>query len=61
MAASSVLKTAVATYPHTKGLKDSSVTVPGITLEHVEIGPIVGAFRRMCRGLEFDVAEMSTT
>jgi len=56
-----VLKTAIATYPHTKGLKDSTVTVPGLQFEHVEVTPIVGAFRRMVRGLEFDVSEMSMT
>lgn len=56
-----VLRTAIATYPHTKGLKDGSVSVPGVELEHVEITPIIGAFRRMCRGLEFDVCEMAIT
>ncbi len=50
-----VLKTAIATYPHTKGLKDGTVTAPGIEFEHVEITPIIAAFRRMCRRLEFDV------
>jgi 4,5-dihydroxyphthalate decarboxylase len=55
------LRTAVATYPHTKGLKDGSVTIPGVRLEHVEISPIIGAFRRMCRRLEFDVCEMAIT
>jgi 4,5-dihydroxyphthalate decarboxylase len=56
-----VLKTAVATYPHTKALKDGTVTVPGLQLEHVEVSPIVGAFRRMVRTLEFDVSEMAIT
>ena len=56
-----VLKTAVATYAHTKGLKDGSVTVPGARLEHVEVSPIVAAFRRMVRTLEFDVSEMAIT
>jgi 4,5-dihydroxyphthalate decarboxylase len=55
------LKTAIATYPHTKGLKDGTVAVPGLRLEHVEVSPIVGAFRRMVRTLEFDVAEMAIT
>ena len=55
------LKTALATYPHTKGLKDGTVTVPGVELEHVEVSPITAAFRRMCRGLEFDVTEMAIT
>jgi 4,5-dihydroxyphthalate decarboxylase len=56
-----VLKTAIATYPHTKGLKDGIVSVPGVEFEHVEISPIIGAFRRMCRNLEFDVCEMAIT
>jgi 4,5-dihydroxyphthalate decarboxylase len=55
------LKTAIATYPHTKGLKDGTVTIPGVRLEHVEVSPIVGAFRRMVRTLEFDVSEMAIT
>lgn len=55
------LKTAIATYPHTKGLKDGTVTAPGIQFEHVEVSPIVGAFRRMVRTLEFDVSEMAIT
>ncbi len=56
-----VLKTAIATYAHTKGLKDGTVTAPGIRLEHIEVSPIVGAFRRMVRTLEFDVSEMAIT
>jgi len=55
------LKTAVATYAHTKGLKDGRVGVPGVRLEHVEVSPIVAAFRRMVRTLEFDVSEMAIT
>ena len=56
-----VLKTAVATYAHTKGLKDGTVTAPGIRFEHIEVNPIVAAFRRMVRTLEFDVSEMAIT
>jgi ABC-type nitrate/sulfonate/bicarbonate transport system substrate-binding protein len=59
--ATTILKTAIATYPHTKALKDGSVTVPGLQFEHLEVSPIVRAFRRMCRGLEFDVSEMAIT
>ena len=56
-----VLKTAIANYPHTKGLKDGTVSVAGVQFEHVEVAPIIGAFRRMCRTLEFDVCEMAIT
>ena len=55
------LKTAIANYPHTKGLKDGTVSVPGVQFEHIEIAPIIGAFRRMCRTLEFDLCEMAIT
>jgi 4,5-dihydroxyphthalate decarboxylase len=55
------LKTAIATYPHTKGLKDGTVAVPGVEFEQVEVAPIIGAFRRMCRTLEFDLCEMAIT
>ncbi len=60
-AETTVLKTAVATYAHTKALKDGSVTAPGVRLEHVEVSPIVAAFRRMVRTLEFDLSEMAIT
>ena len=56
-----VLKTAIGNYPHTKGLKDGTVSVPDIQFEHVEVAPIIGAFRRMCRTLEFDLCEMAIT
>ena len=60
-ASTTVLKTAVATYAHTKGLKDGTVSPPGVKLDHVEVSPIVAAFRRMVRTLEFDVCEMAIT
>jgi 4,5-dihydroxyphthalate decarboxylase len=56
-----VLKTAIATYAHTKALKDGTVTAPGIQFDHIDVSPIVAAFRRMCRSLEFDVSEMAIT
>jgi ABC-type nitrate/sulfonate/bicarbonate transport system substrate-binding protein len=56
-----ILKTAIGNYPHTKDLKNGAVSVPGVQFEHVEIAPIIGAFRRMCRTLEFDLCEMAIT
>ena len=56
-----VLKTAIATYANTKALKDGTVTASGLQFEHIEVSPIVAAFRRMCRTLEFDVSEMAIT
>ena len=37
------------------------MTAPGIRFEHIEVSPIVAAFRRMVRTLEFDVSEMAIT
>jgi ABC-type nitrate/sulfonate/bicarbonate transport system substrate-binding protein len=55
------LKTAIGSYGHTKALKSGDVTPANTTLEFEEVSPIIGAFRRMCRGQEFDVSEMAIT
>ena len=54
-----VLSTAIGNYGHTKPLKDGSLKSSRFELEHVEISPVPMIFRRMVRGLEFDVAEMA--
>ena len=59
--ATQTLKTAIGGYGHHTALKDGSLNPEGATLEHVEVSPIINAFRRMCRGLEFDVCEMAIT
>jgi len=56
---SPVLRTAIGNYGHTTALKDGTTTSPMFGLEHVEISPVPMIFRRMVRGLEFDVAEMA--
>ena len=53
------LNVAVANYGHTKALQDGSVKSDKVALEHIEVSPITTAFRRMVRGLEYDVAEMA--
>ncbi|HEY3642857.1 MAG TPA: ABC transporter substrate-binding protein [Xanthobacteraceae bacterium] len=55
------LKIAVASYGHTAALKDGSVRIEGVAPDFVEVAPIVAAYRRMVRGLEFDVCEMAPT
>src|SRR4051794_24891510 len=59
MAQPLTLKTAIGTYGHTRALKDASVAPQGISLDHVEVSPIIAAFRRMIRQAEFDVSEMA--
>ncbi len=53
------LKTAIATYPHTRALKDGSVKPKSFNFDFVEVSPIIAAFRRMIRNLEFDISEMA--
>src|SRR5712691_2956044 len=53
------LTTAIATYGHTRTLKDRTVRSERLVLEHLDVAPITSAFRRMVRGLEFDVSEMA--
>jgi len=47
--------------PHTHALLTGGVPLPGIALTPVNPGSIVAAFRKMVRGLEFDVCEMALT
>jgi 4,5-dihydroxyphthalate decarboxylase len=55
------LKIAIATYGHTKDIKSGAVAIAGVEPDFVEVVPIIGAFRRMVRDLEFDVCEMAPT
>jgi 4,5-dihydroxyphthalate decarboxylase len=54
-------KTALVTYPHTQPLKDGTVVPRSFTFDFEEVQPIIKAFRRMVRGLEFDISEMAIT
>ena len=55
------LKIAIGDYGHVRPLKSGAVSVAGVDAEFVEVVPIVAAFRRMVRDLEFDVCEMAPT
>ena len=55
------LKTAFVTRGHTKALKDGTVKPPTFDFEFEEVPQIIQAFRRMVRGLEFDISEMAIT
>jgi 4,5-dihydroxyphthalate decarboxylase len=55
------LKTALVTRGHTQGLKDGTVKPRGFAFEFEDVPVIINAFRRMVRGLEFDVTEMAIT
>ena len=55
------LKTALVTRGHTQALKDGTLGPRTCELDFEEVPVIIKAFRRMVRGLEFDVSEMSIT
>ena len=55
------LKIAIATYAHTKDVKGGAAAIAGVEPDFVEVVPIIGAFRRMVRDVEFDVCEMAPT
>jgi 4,5-dihydroxyphthalate decarboxylase len=55
------LKTAIQTQGHTRALKDGTVRPKSFDFEFEEVPAIIRAFRRMVRGLEFDISEMAIT
>jgi ABC-type nitrate/sulfonate/bicarbonate transport system substrate-binding protein len=54
-------KTALVTYGHTQPLKDGTVAPRTFTFDFEDVPVIIKAFRRMVRGLEFDISEMAIT
>jgi 4,5-dihydroxyphthalate decarboxylase len=55
------LKIAIADYGHTRAVKSGAVPIEGVDSDFVRVVPIIGAFRRMVRELEFDICEMAPT
>jgi len=55
------LKTVTRTQGNNVALKDGTVMPQGFTFEFEEVDPLIRAFRRMVRELEFDVCEMAFT
>jgi hypothetical protein len=55
------LTTVLGDYPHTHALLRGQVAVEGYTVQPVKVTPVIGAYRRMIRDLEFDVCELAPT
>jgi 4,5-dihydroxyphthalate decarboxylase len=55
------LRTVTRTQGNNQALKDGSVQPEGFEFEFEEVPVLIEAFRRMVRGLEFDVSEMALT
>jgi 4,5-dihydroxyphthalate decarboxylase len=56
-----LLKTVTRTQGTTQALKDGTVKPRGCTFDFEDVPVLIHAFRRMVRGLEFDVSEMAIT
>jgi 4,5-dihydroxyphthalate decarboxylase len=55
------LKTVTRTQGNNQALKDGTVKPRSFAFEFEEVAVLIDAFRRMVRGLEFDVCEMAIT
>ena len=55
------LKAVTRTQGNNQALKDGSVRPKTCAFDFEEVDPLIAAFRRMVRGLEFDVCEMAIT
>jgi 4,5-dihydroxyphthalate decarboxylase len=55
------LKTVTRTQGNNQGLKDGTVQPKTFAFDFVEVPVLIDAFRRMVRGLEFDICEMAIT
>jgi 4,5-dihydroxyphthalate decarboxylase len=55
------LKSVTRTQGSNRALKDGSVKPKTFAFDFIEVDPLIDAFRRMVRGLEFDICEMAIT
>lgn len=53
------LTTAIGGHLVYDALRDGSITVDGVTLDFQEVTPLTAAFRKMCRTLDYDIAELA--
>src|SRR5712691_7075632 len=52
---------AIADYPHMSAIKSGAIPIESVVPEFVNVVPQVAAYRRMVRGVEFDVCELAPT
>ncbi len=55
------MKIVVGNYGHTKELVDGSIPIEGVDAEFIKVEPMIAAFRRMVRDVEFDACEVACT
>ena len=52
---------ATADLPHTMGVRSGRIPIEGVDADFLKIEPMISAYRRMVRNLEFDVCELAPT
>ncbi|HEX2942954.1 MAG TPA: ABC transporter substrate-binding protein, partial [Rhodopila sp.] len=55
------LRSAIASYPHVRAVKDGTVTSGRVGFAFEDVPNITRAFRRMVRTLDFDLCEIALT
>jgi 4,5-dihydroxyphthalate decarboxylase len=55
------LTAAIGPHEHTNELTSGATSLPGYDIDFADVSPIIAAFRRMVRRLEFDVCELAPT
>ena len=54
-------KTTITSYPHVAAIKDGSIEPEGFKLDIFDVDPMIAAYRRMVRNLEYDICEVAVT
>ncbi len=55
------MRIAIADYGHTDEVKKGTIPIEGVDADFVRVEPIIAAFRRMVRDVEFDACEIACT
>jgi 4,5-dihydroxyphthalate decarboxylase len=55
------LRIALGNHAHVADIKNGSIAIPGVEADFVSVSPMIAAYRRMVRDLEFDVSELAPT
>jgi 4,5-dihydroxyphthalate decarboxylase len=55
------LKIALGNHAHVADIKNGSIPIPGVSPDFVSVSPMIAAYRRMVRDVEFDISELAPT
>lgn len=61
LTANGVLNIAIEDHGVTRALRDGTIPADGVPLNFVDVEPIVDAYRRMVRSVEFDICQLTPT